>query len=303
MDSRRRFLRHAALLTAAAIPLRVVGSSRDRTRRLHIGAQTNTWPFPFRGYDQLLEIVETLHGIGYAGFETSVSNLDAVADRAAQCRKDFESRGMRFVAAHNAGCLHDPGTAFAELEKLGRVAHCTAEMGALHLIVSPSALPRVDGHADPAALRVKVDSLNRLGEICRREGLKLCYHNESAEFLDDGFEMNTLFRDTDPKLVWFNYDMGNHFGDGPPAGEFSARHFRRIAIYHMKDVASISNGRKVLSDFGAGKIDLPAVVAPLLNSNWEGWLIAERELPRGSAADPAEVQKQCRAYLKQITGV
>lgn len=300
--NRRGFLERACIMAAAAVSSPLFASASDRSRRLHIGSQTNSWPIPLLDRSHLLEIIEKLHGVGYTGFETNIVNVGKLTDHVA-ARKDFESRGMPFVASHNSCHLIDAAAAPAELQRLEAVAQSTAQMGAGHLIVSPNGVPRVNGKLDPAAMRVRIDSMNRLGKICRKEGLKLCYHNESAEFQDDAEEMKLLLQGTDPKLVWMAFDVGNAFGTGPSAPEFSAAHFHRIAIYHMKDVVSVTNGRAVLSDFGEGRVDLAGVVAPLLNSNWKGWLIAERELPRGSAADPAEVQRHCREYLKKITGV
>ena len=75
-------------------------------------------------------------------------------------------------------------------------------------------------------------------------------------------------------------------------------------IYHIKDVTLDSNGKNVSTDLGQGKIDLKAVIAPLLHSNWHGWLTVEREVGYPNAApNPQALLRQCRTYLREISGV
>ena len=143
-----------------------------------------------------------------------------------------------------------------------------------------------------------------MGEAARDEGLKLCYHNHWKEFQTEPSEMSVILKETDPAPVWLNCDVGNPHGFGPDAATFSREHFRRIAIYHIKDVEKNAQGKVVPVDLGAGKVDLKGVVAPLLDSDWKGWLAVEREgdYPH-PAGHPEELLRQCREYLKGITGV
>jgi sugar phosphate isomerase/epimerase len=47
---------------------------------------------------------------------------------------------------------------------------------------------------------------------------------------------------------------------------------------------------------------LPGVFAPLLNSDWEGWLeIEEEQTYPKPAADPEAILKRDREYLRKVT--
>lgn len=260
---------------------------------------------PIRDFDSLLKILDFLAGLGFQGFETNYRSLESQAGGAADCRRAFESRHVRFVAPHCSADLYKREKSGAEIESLRRIAAYSGEMGAICLILSGGALPHRDGKLEAAAVHTKIEGLNRLGRLCQEEGLKLCYHNEEEEFQDEPSEMSFLLRETDPKLVWLAYDVGNAYGFGPDAGTFSAQNLRRIAIYHLKDVKRDAARNVIPADLGAGLIDLGTVVAPLLESNWEGWLIVERE--SGSYPEPAEHPEkllcQSREYLRQLVGI
>jgi inosose dehydratase len=297
MLTRRRLIAGATVMPALC-------ARKSRPERLHIGSQTNTYGVPVRSFEALLKILADFREIGYAAFETNFKSMDPLAGRAAECRKAFESAGVRFLGPHGGFKLWDRAALAAELGEIDRIAAYSADMGASHFLLSGRALPHMEGRLDQDALVRKCDALNKTGEKLRGRGLRLCYHNHFAEFTDQPTEISQLVEHTDPKVVWLNYDTGNHYGHGPSAAEFSARYFQRIAVYHIKDVVKDANGKNVSMDLGAGKVDLAGAVKPLLDSDWEGWLIVEREgaYPR-AANNPAQLLRQCRQYVKQITGV
>lgn len=227
-----------------------------------------------------------------------------MSNRAAECRKAFESRHVPLLAAHTSGKLWDRAKQVKEVEDLSAIAGWSATMGATHMIMSGSTLPHPDGKPNEDAAHIKAEGLNQVGGACRKEGLKFCYHNHAAESLGSPSEIDILLSGTDPKLVWLNYDVGNAYPNGPDPAAFSRQHFKRIAVYHIKDETAGPDGKAMSTDLGAGKIDLKGVVAPILDSDWEGWLEVEREgkwpnpLP-----DPEAKLRQCRQYLRQITRV
>ena len=304
MLNRRDFLQVSSGLAAATPASSHLFGALSRAQRIHVGAQTNTWGVPIKPYEHLLEICDSLVKLGYSGFESNYKTLEPEADKAAQCRKDFAARHIQYIAPFCGVALFDRAKHAEEIDKLTSVARYSAEMGATYMIVSGGRLPHSHGQLDYDAARAKAEGLNKLAAACKKEGLKLCYHNHIQEFEDQPSEMSILLKQTDPQTVWFNYDVGNAYGIGPDAADFSAENFQRIAIYHIKDAIPTEKGRSVDVDLGTGKVNLKGVVAPILNSNWEGWLTVEREghWPNPSA-HPEQLLGQCRNYLKQITGV
>lgn len=271
--------------------------------RLHFGVQTNAWGVPIRSYDELLRILDELARLRYTGFETNVRTLEPYFSQAAKCRRDFEARHVRLIALYNSAVLYPRTRISSEIERLRPVASASAQMGAKHIIVGAAKLPRPGGKLDLNAAHVWAEGLNQLGKAVKSEGVRLCYHNHRLEFEGHPTEMSFLLRDTDPALVWINFDVGHPLGLIKPAA-FSAEHFRRIAIYHLKDSKIEASGKIVNVAMGAGEVDVKGVVAPLLNSNWEGWLEIEED---GNYPRPLpgreRILRHDRQYLEKITGV
>lgn len=274
-----------------------------RSERLHFGVQTNAWGVPIRSYDELLHILDTLARLQYTGFGTSVRTLAPYFSHAPKCRRDFESRRVRLIALYNSAVMYPRARIAREIERLRPVAGAIAQMGGQHIIIGAAKLPHPGGKLDVNAARVWAEGLNHLGKAVKSEGVKLCYHNHRLEFEGHPTEMSFLLRYTDPKLVWLNFDVGHPLGLIKPA-VFSAEHFRRIAIYHLKDSKIEASGKVANVAMGTGEVNVQGVVAPLLNSNWQGWLEIEED---GNYPKPLPHQEKIlqhdRQYLRKITGV
>jgi inosose dehydratase len=301
---RRQFLKTVSAAAGACLlsnPARARGDILSQ--RLRMGAQTNAWGVPIRDYGQLLDIAQTLVRLGYQGFETNVASVSAQAGRAADCRRDFAARHIQFIAPHTSGFFYDKDKGSGELANLERIAGYCAQMGASYLMVSGKEVPHPDGKLDVAAVHIKAQALDRLGAAVKKQGLRLCYHNHEAEFRDHPTEMSYLLSETDPGNVWLCLDVGHCYGFADPA-EFTAAHFRRIAIFHLRDETRSAAGKVVYSEPGEGAINLKGIVAPLLNSDWEGWLEIEMEqyYPK-PMPNPEMAMQKWREYLRKLTGV
>ena len=301
--NRREFLAGAAMLAAGRMSQQA-RPQRAPAQRIRIGAQTNTWGVPLKGYEHLLQVAESLARLGYASFETNYRSMEPLAPRARECRREFEARRIAYLGPHFGADLFDAQKVGSEIENIRRVAAYSAEMGATHFMLSGRRLPKIEGKLAPAALDTKTRALDRAGRACRDAGLRLCYHNHRPEFEDEPTEMSFLVERTDPALVWFNYDVGNPYVPGFDPAAFSRRHSARIAVYHVKDVTVDAGGRRTSTDLGAGQVDLKAVLQPLVKGAWEGWLVVEREGSYPRPADsPEEKLRQCREYLRAVTGI
>ena len=62
-----------------------------------------------------------------------------------------------------------------------------------------------------------------------------------------------------PGNVWLCLDVGHCYGLTDPA-EFTAAHFRRIAIFHLRDETRSASGKVVYSEPGEGGINLKGIV-------------------------------------------
>jgi inosose dehydratase len=144
-------------------------------------------------------------------------------------------------------------------------------------------------------------------------GLRTVFHHHGATFVETAAEIDELMTRTDPTLVGLCLDTGHaSFGGGDPVAILD-RWRDRIWHVHLKDCdpqiaarsareawdyqASVRHG--VFCELGRGRVDFPAVLERLRNTNYDGWLVVEQDvLP--SMGSPAESAARNRAYLKTL---
>lgn len=145
-----------------------------------------------------------------------------------QLRSALDRIGLRAVSAHvpEGRFRREPEAALEE----------AALLGCRYLVV-PSLDRRAFGSSD--AIRRAAGHLNRWGELCRRRGLRLGYHNHGWEFRDvegrAGYEW--LASATEPDLVHLQIDVywALHAGLEPAA--LIRRHSGRVPTLHVKDMS------------------------------------------------------------------
>jgi len=97
---------------------------------------------------------------------------------------------------------------------------------------------------------------NTAGELCKKAGLKLAYHNHNFEFKDQGngkTGYDTLLAETEPGLVGFELDIFWAVNAGlDPVGMFK-KNPGRYKMFHVKDMDK--NDKAVFAEVGSGRID------------------------------------------------
>lgn len=185
----------------------------------------------------------------------------------------LDDLGLRTSGAHVPldSWKSSPQTVLADMHALG-CAHAVVPM------VPP------EHRRDEASVARLAEDLNRWGELCRREGMTLSYHNHDFEFapLGGSTMWDVLVRDTDPRLVHLELDLyWIKYGGVDP--ETVLRDVAdRVSLVHLKDMAPDDTR----SDLPVGEGTMP----------WEGlietadaagaqWYIAEQDNPRDALED------------------
>ena len=87
------------------------------------------------------------------------------------------------------------------------------------------------------------EEFNRIGATLKNAGLKLAFHNHSAEFVDVGggrTGMDVFIAETDPSLVSFEMDlMWARVANQDPLAWFQ-KYPGRIALWHVKDMQQLA---------------------------------------------------------------
>ncbi|PZT70975.1 sugar phosphate isomerase/epimerase [Streptomyces sp. SW4] len=193
------------------------------------------------------------------------------------------------------------------------------------------------GSSHRADWDVAADKWNALGEIARREGIKLYTHNHDAAygFLLDGGPLDAQGRPTrssgirkleyflqitDPKAVWLEMDIfwahvarykfhtyTAHDGSTQenvfdPAG-LVARHNKRYPLFHAKDgTVNTTNGMGYdMVPFGTGDIDYRTFFTRVGHRNYHNPMVEQDNAPSGT--DPAQSLRYARIGYRNLAAL
>lgn len=239
-QSRRQFLKHTGIAgMALAIPM-CRGLSEVRTVE-NVGLQLYTLR------NQMAEDFEgTLARVAQLGYK-EMEFAGYFDNSARDVRRMLDSLGLTSPAAHIQ--------LTAIRNNLQAEVDFAATLGQQYVVV-PS-LPA--NERTLADYQRHAELLNRAGEVCRRSGLMMGYHNHDFEFEETGGRVHydVLLEETDPQLVAMELDLYWIRNAGVNPKNYFERYPGRFAMLHVKDMAR--NGSMV--EVGRGTIDFPELFA------------------------------------------
>ncbi len=150
---------------------------------------------------------------------------------------------------------------------------------------------------------------DRIGKICREEGVGFCYHNHDHEFqlFNGHYAMEILLDNTDPELVKAELDVAwCNFGGADPVA-FLTKYSGRCPVLHMKDFKELLPGcihagaeRKDarFTEVGEGVVNIRGVVRAAKACGVR-WLVAEQD--RMGDLEPVESARlSCRNLRRML---
>jgi sugar phosphate isomerase/epimerase len=173
---------------------------------------------------QPLETLRALEQIGFREAEVVGGSLEQIWD-------SLKQTSLRPVSVHLDTALftRDQAKLPAALED--------AKRRGFDWVVCPYIAPQDRGGVE--VIRKLGETLNRAGEICRKTGLRLAYHNHAFEFepAGQGTLLDVLMQTAEPKLVSLELDiMWSQVGGVDPVSVLK-RYNKRVALMHLKNVA------------------------------------------------------------------
>jgi sugar phosphate isomerase/epimerase len=108
---------------------------------------------------------------------------------------------------------------------------------------TPAAAPAAPGED---SVKRTAEQLNKHGEIVRKFGMKMLYHNHAPEFqpFEEGGKLrpyDILLKETDPALVAMQLDIGWATVAGQNVLEMFQKNPGRFELWHVKDARGIKN--------------------------------------------------------------
>ena len=137
------------------------------------------------------------------------------------------------------------------------------------------------------------DEMNRIGERCRKAGMRFAYHNEDYDFMPNRGRLpyDVLLEATDPHLVDLEIDLYWMVKGGQDSAMYLPRTAGRTPLVHIKDTAGVPNHRQV--DVGRGKINWKRVLGAAWRAGVRHYFVEHD--------DPEDPLGFCRASYDYLT--
>jgi len=178
-----------------------------------------------------------------------------------------------------------------------------AKQRGLEYAVCPYIAPNDRGGID--VIRKLGEALNKAGEICRKAGMKLCYHNHAFEFepAAGGTLLDELMRTADPKLVGLELDIMWAQVAGVPPVRVLEKYGQRVWLLHLKNVApgipeqyNEMVDRAAFREVGNGVIDVPAVLNAAAKAGVKHYFVEQDQTP----GDPVASLRRSFEYVSKL---
>lgn len=145
-------------------------------------------------------------------------------------------------------------------------------------------------------LKKTCDSLNKAGEVAKKYGLQMGYHNHAFEFekVEGNVIFDTMLQQLDPKLVGWEMDIYWVVRAGQDPVKYFEKFPGRFQLWHVKDMDKSDAERN--ADVGTGKIDFKNLFTKANQSGMKNFFVEQETYP----ANPMLSAENCIKYLKTI---
>jgi sugar phosphate isomerase/epimerase len=139
------------------------------------------------------------------------------------------------------------------------------------------------------------EDLNKAGEVCKKAGIQLCYHNHDFEFIADNNQLpyNILLTNTDKNLVKFEVDLYWITKAGHDPVELFKAHAGRFPLWHVKDMDNTSEHS--FTEVGNGTIDFKKIFKYADTAGMKYFFVEQDK----TSGDPFDSITKSIAYIKQ----
>ena len=284
-----------------------------------IGCGQLTWK-----HDDDETVMREIAGAGYDGAPGPIS----MNSPAGEVVSWFAGFGLKPAPPYFSAQFWDPAAAEGILGAAGPVATYVRELGCTELYVAaegiehiaPSGKTRGElaGHVVAADAMTEKEFaqfaavLGRFADATLAEGVTACFHNHVGTVIETADELATLLSLVPGDSLWLGLDTGHIAWAGDDAVEVCLNYLDRIRTLHLKDVngAIREHGVRedweygqftaagVFAELGEGVVDFPAILTPLFDAGFDGWLIVETDITMKSTA--LESATTSRDYLRTL---
>jgi sugar phosphate isomerase/epimerase len=294
--SRRKFLKAATLTVAGTAIFRnniFAGSNPNEI----VGIQLYSVREDMK--KDPLSTMKQLAQIGYKDVEhANYVNRKFYGYSPSEFKKILNDLGMSMSSGHTVLKREHFNTAKNDFtDEWKRTVEDAAVVGQIY-VISPSMEEAARKSHDE--LVKFMDIFNKSGELCQKSGMKFGYHNHAFEFsekLNNQTLYDIILKNTDPKLVVHQLDIGNMVGGGGEAMETLKKYPGRFESMHVKDVIPVNDSKYESTIIGTGRVGTKEVMDWGRKSGGTKHFIVEQEAYQENT--PIEAARKNFQIMKQ----
>jgi sugar phosphate isomerase/epimerase len=203
----------------------------------------------------------TLAKVAAAGYQT-VELAGLYGNSPQVVRKAADDAGLKFTSIHLQALSRNGEPGFDQPpEELA----ATLRILGLKEVVLPM-LVRAGPQVVPDDWKTTATFLNDKAAALKKVGLRLSYHNHNLEFLPIGETngLEILLKETDPKLVNFEMDVGWVAAGGGDPIQLLEQHKGRFKMMHVKDLLASTQTNYAMkqdpAEVGSGSLPWPKIL-------------------------------------------
>ena len=272
----RREMIAAAAGAAGAVAATGISSTAQAQTKRATGIQLYTLR------DAMAKDVErTLQAVAGIGYE-EVEFAGYFARPATEIRQLIERYGLRSPSSHvNGEAIRDDPSRFVDF---------AAEVGHEYVTI---AYMQEENRQTIDDWKRWADVCNRLGDVCRRNGMRAAYHNHNFEFvpIDGVVPFDILVSETESELLDFEIDFFWVVRGERDILDVLSMAPERMTMTHMKDIDLAGN----MADVGDGTIDFGGILAHPAGAHIKHCFV-EHDMP----ADPFMSAAYSHYRLKEL---
>ena len=290
MTSRRSFIKTSAVLSAGAF----IAPSLLNFKQSVIGLQLYT----VRD-DMQKDPAGTLAKVASIGFN-SVENATYTGSQmfygmdAKAYAKLLKDNGLINPSGHYRWGLDEKGGVMkgTMLHEWDKAVEDAAAVGLKYMVcawLSPDERGGLDQYKKLAA------ACNAAGEICKKAGIQLCYHNHDFEFeKEDGkYKWDVLLAEADKDLVKMELDLYWATKAGMDPVALFNQNPGRYPLVHMKDMDKTPE--KAFTEVGNGVIDFKRILKDSKTAGMKYFFVEQDKCP----GSPFDSITQSIAYIRK----
>lgn len=223
--------------------------------------------------------LKKVRAIGYTAVQ--ISGVGPIPPE--EIKRIADGEGVKICATHEKGAFICDSPE-AVVERLGKLGCADTAYPSPHLPISS-----LDDVQRLAA------ALDRSGQVLRRAGMRLSYHNHAAEFRKVAGKtcLQWLYDLTDAKHMQGEIDTYWVQLGGCDPVEWCQRLHGRLPLLHLKDYMIGDDKNPIECELGNGTLNWPAIVRAAEISGCQWFIVEQDDCP----ADPFDSLAQSWRYL------